>query len=155
MLFNHMSFNQIFASVALVIASGSAIAATPANTARTNPSSLTQASSEISYDGWEFINDEWRPVDHKWVIENGRMVHADSHPTTSASVQAPQDSKSQDLIAPDGAVFRNGEWQLPTHAYDIVGGRLVHVDSLPHSIQRESSTITTAERRRAAELYNR
>lgn len=152
-----MSFNRILASLVLVIASGSAtaFAATPAGTVRTNPSSPTQASPNVSYDGWEFANDEWRPVDHKFVLENGRMVHADSHATTSASVQASRDGKSQELVAADGAVLRNGEWQFPTHAYDIVGGRLVHVDSLPHSGQRANSTTTAAERQQATELYNR
>ena len=152
-----MSFNRILTSVVLVIASGSAtaFAATPANAARTNPSSPTQTSPDVSYDGWEFANDEWRPVDHKFVFQNGRMVHSDSHATTSASVRVPGDEKSKELVAADGAVFRDGEWQLPTHAYDIIGGRLVHVDSLPHSGPRANATITAEERQRSTELYNR
>ena len=93
---------------------------------------LMSAGLSIAADSAHAANNESGSVYHgaEYGKVNGKLARVDAWNTQGSTGNAP--------TADDGWEYSAGDagWQLRQHRYDLVGGRLVHTDSIPHDTPR-------------------
>lgn len=87
--------------------------------------------------------------------EIGFESHAMPGNKSRADVQKEFLAFRKNLMTTDGGTYVGGEvgYIAPQHSYAIVGGKLLHTDSINHNMQKPSLTMTDAERRLYKEMY--
>lgn len=113
--------------------------------------SAAALAAPVSNDGFKYIGGEggWEPVQHSYVMNNGRFVHSDE---CDHAVRAPVARAAPAFNGGFKYIEGEGSWEPAQHSYVLSNGRYAHSNECDHAI-RAAQIPTAAEIEAVRMLY--